>query len=99
MELSFKYILQASRVLDEQIYTEKDLKDIFLFLIDIDNYELNEYILNRTVVTYEHDLEVYMLILEKVLKIYENQENYEYCHILKMKLDECNEIINNNKKQ
>lgn len=97
MVTSFKFLLQASRVLTDQNYVDQDLDLIYEFLLSVDNAELNEYFITTTIFSYKNDLDLYIESVNKVREIFEEKEQYEKCHELKKKLDESNEIINLNK--
>lgn len=97
MEVSFKFLLQSSRILSDKIYQDRDLIMIHNFLLSIDNKELNEYLNNKTIFSYKNDLELYIEVAKNLLVIFEEDEKYELCQDLKIKIDECNLIINNKK--
>lgn len=97
MDISFKFLLQSSRVLSDNIYDQRDLNSIYDFVISIDNKELNDYLKTKTIFSYKNDLELYIEVSKRLLEIYEEKEMYEYCHEIKKKLDECNELIKVNK--
>lgn len=97
MEISFKYLLQMSRLLTDKIYNDNDLIKMYNFILSIDNSELNEYLLTKTLFSYENDLELYLEVLKNILKIFEETENYELCIEIKKKIDDCQIIINKNK--
>jgi Na+/phosphate symporter len=97
MVTSFKFLLQASRVLSDQNYIDQDLELIYEFLTTVDNNELNEYYNSATIFSYRNDLELYVESVNKILNIFEDKEKYEKCYELKKKLDESREIIKNNK--
>lgn len=97
MELSFKFLLQSSRVLSDNVYDDRDLASIYDFLLSIDNKELNEYFKTKTLFSYTNDLELFLEVSKNVLKIYEEKEKYEECIDIKKKMDECNLIIKSNK--
>jgi len=44
---------------------------------------------------FENDLILYVEIINALIYIFEESEEYEKCHVLKLKKDECNKIINN----
>ena len=95
--MSFRFILQATRILNNGTYDDRELQMIYSYLVSIDNEILNDYYNTCTVLTYENDLELYLEIVEEAIKIYESSEEYEKCFMLKMKKDESIEIINKNK--
>jgi hypothetical protein len=96
MDISFNFLIQATRVLYSNKYDEDELIMIYDYLIGIDNDNLNDFRHQCTILTYSNDLELFMEILTSLIKIFEEKEEYEKCEILKNKLDEC-EIIFKNK--
>ena len=97
MEMSFNFLIQATRILHVNNYDDKELKLIYEYLISLDNDILNDYFNNCSIVGFINDLELYMEIVETLIKIYEELEEYEKCFVLKIKRDECIKIINKNK--
>lgn len=97
MVTSFKFLIQASRILTDRTYVDQDLDLIYEFLITIDNAELNEYFNTTTIFSYKNDLDLYVESVNKTLVLFEDKEQYERCYELKKKLDESEKIINNNK--
>ena len=96
MSISFNFILQATRVLHVGNYDEDELEMIYNFLTSLDNEILNDYFNTCTILSYSNDLELYVEIVDVLIGIYEEREEYERCSILKSKKDES-EIIMKNK--
>lgn len=97
MEITFVYVLRASKILTEESYTITDLLDIYNFSVTIDNNQLNGYFKSKTIYSYQNDLLLFIDVLKKLILIFEEKEEYEMCHELKLKLIECEEIITKNK--
>lgn len=97
MVTSFKFLLQASRILSDQTFVDQDLDLIYEFLISVDNLELNEYYITTTIFSYKNDLELYTESVKTVLNLFEEKEKYEECFELKKKLDESKTIIQKHK--
>jgi hypothetical protein len=75
------------------LYDEEELRLIYGYVIHIDNEILNEYYNTCTIFTYENDLELYLEIVDALIKIFEEREEYEKCEILKKIKVESNKII------
>jgi hypothetical protein len=88
--MSVNFILQAIRVLHLGTYTDSEIQMIYDFLKSLDNETLNLYHITNTVVSYDNDLELYIEIIDTLIKIFENQEAYEKCAVL---LDKKNEAL------
>ena len=97
MSISFNFILQATRILHVGNYDDDDLQMVYDYLISLDNEILNEYLDNCTIFSYNNDLELYIEIVEVLVKIFEDKEEYEKCAILMGKIKQSESIIKNKK--
>jgi hypothetical protein len=93
MEKSFSFLLQATRVLHIGNYDDVELKMIYGYVTSLDNEILNGYYNTCTLLTYYNDLELYVEIVEALILIYEENEEYEKCVILKNKKEEAIKIM------
>ena len=96
MSMTVNFLLQATRVLHVGNYDEDELKMIYDFMTTVDNEVLNEYNCTCTILSYNNDLELYIEILDVMLTIFEEREEYEKCDILKSKKEESINITQNN---
>ena len=94
MDMSVNFLLQATRVLHVDNYDNDDLTMIYNFMINIDNDILNDYNNTCTILSYDNDLELYVEIIDSLIQIFEDREEYEKCELLLFKRDESLEIIN-----
>jgi hypothetical protein len=94
MDASFNFLLQASRVLYVGGYDEKELTMIYDFIVSIDKIVLDDYFNTCTILTYQNDLELYIEILDSLIKVLEEREEYEKCNFLMKKKNESIEIMN-----
>jgi hypothetical protein len=94
MDMSVNFLLQATRVLHVDNYDEDDLTMIYNFMVNIDNDILNDYNNTCTILSYDNDLELYVEIIDSLIQIFENREEYEKCELLLFKRDESLEIMN-----
>ena len=92
--MSVNFLLQATRVLHVDNYDDDDLTMIYNFMINIDNDILNDYNNTCTILSYDNDLELYVEIIDSLIQIFEEREEYEKCELLLFKRDESLEIIN-----
>lgn len=97
LNMSFNFLIQATRVLHKGNYDENELEMVYNFMTSIDNEILNDYNNTCTILSYDSDLELYVEILDVLIKIYEEREEYEKCEILMNKKEESL-IITENKK-
>ena len=68
---------------------------IFNFMTAIDNEILNDYNNTCTIISYDNDLQLYIEILDELISIFEEREEYEKCEILKIKKEESLIIMEN----
>jgi hypothetical protein len=94
MDMSVNFLLQATRVLHVDNYDDDDLTMIYNFMINIDNDILNDYNNTCTILSYDNDLELYVEIIDSLIQIFEDREEYEKCELLLFKRDESLEIMN-----
>jgi hypothetical protein len=94
MDMSVNFLLQATRVLHVDNYDDEDLTMIYNFMINIDNDILNDYNNTCTILSYDNDLELYIEIIDSLIQIFEDREEYEKCELLVFKRDESLEIMN-----
>jgi hypothetical protein len=93
--MNLTFLLQCTRVLNEGNYDEDELIMIFNFMTAIDNEILNDYNSTCTILSYDNDLQLFIEILDALLVIFEEREEYEKCEILKFKKDDSMEIMEN----
>lgn len=87
--MNLYFIMQVIRLFQSENYTEDELRMAYDYLLTIDKEVLFMYIDKI------EDIEVYIIALNFVLKIYEKREEYEKCFSIKTKIDLAREIINN----
>ena len=92
---TFNFLLQATPVLQVGNYDEDELRMVYDFIISLDYDILNEYLSGCTILSYDNDLELYIEIIDSLILIFEEREEYEKCQILKNKKDEAIEIMQN----
>jgi hypothetical protein len=93
--MNLNFLLQATRVLNVNNYDEDELIMIFNFMTAIDNEILNDYNNTCTIISYDSDLQLYVEILDELINIFEEREEYEKCEILKIKKEESLIIMEN----
>ena len=91
--IDMKFLLQATRVLGGNDFTEDELIMISSFMMAVDDEIMNDYKNTCTILSYDNDLELYIEIIDVLIKIYEEREEYEICEELKHKKDESLIII------
>jgi hypothetical protein len=95
MDMTSNFLLQAMRVLHVGNYDEDELVMVTNFMVAVDNEILNDYNNTCTILTYDNDLELYVEILDALISIFEEREEYEICSVLKEKKEDAEIIIEN----
>ena len=95
IDMSFNFLLQATRILHVGNYDEDELIMIYNYLIALDNEILNDYYNTGKILSYDNDLILYMEILDTAIEIFEEREEYEKCQLLKNKKEESINITKN----
>ena len=93
--MSFNFLIQATRVLDNENLKEDELDMVYVYVISLDNDILNDYNNTCTILSYDNDLELYVEIIDALIKIYEEKEEYEKCNLLIGKKGDAKSIIEN----
>jgi hypothetical protein len=97
MDMSINFLLQATRVLSFGNYDDVELSMTYNYLTALDNEILNNYFCTCTILAYNNDLELYIEIVETLIIVFEEREEYEKCAKLIRKKEESINIINQNK--
>ena len=93
--MNLNFLLQATRVLSVNNYDEDELIMVTNFMVAVDNEILNDYNNTCTILSYDNDLQLYIEILDSLILIFEEREEYEICVTLKNKKEESIKIIEN----
>ena len=93
MSMSINFLLQSTRVLHNDNYDEDELEMVTNFMVAVDNEILNEYNNTCTIISYDNDLQLYIEIVDELIRIFEEREDYEKCEMLKHKKDDSIEIM------
>jgi len=97
--MSINFILQSIRLLHIGEYTNGDIETIYNFVINLDNKDLISYFTTNNVLSYNNDLELYIEILDSLIKIFESDEKYEECSDLMSQKHKALLIIKEKNKQ
>jgi hypothetical protein len=97
--MDFNFLIQATRVLNNNDYDEKELELVYDFIIMVDNELINYYYCNNSILSYQNDLEIYIEIVDTLINIFEQREEYEKCELLIYKKEFSLSIIKEKNKQ
>ena len=89
MNMSISFLLQATRVLHVGNYDDDEVRMIYDYIRTVDNEMISEYINNKTILSYNNDLELLIEIIDRMIQILEETEEYEKCLVLKNKKERC----------
>jgi hypothetical protein len=89
MNITVNFLLQATRILHVGNYNDDDLEMVYNFMVNVDNEILIHYLNSKSVLAYESDLELYIELIDVLVSIYENNEEYENCKKLLDKKEEA----------
>ena len=93
--MSINFLLQATRIIHIGNYDDTEIRMIYDFLRNLDYCSLNDYFSTYSVLNYNNDLELYVEVVDRMIKILEAEEEYEKCQVLFDKKEESLDIINN----
>ena len=91
--MSINFLLQATRIIHLGNHDDTELQMIYDYIRKLDNETLIGYINTCTVLSYNNDLEFYFEIVDGMISIFEEKEEYEKCKILLNKKQKTLEII------
>jgi len=91
--MSINFLLQAIRILHIGNYDDTEIRMIYDYLRNLDNVVLNAYFNTNSVLQYGNDLELYIEVIDKTIKVLEDKEEYEKCQILLNKKEESLDIM------
>lgn len=94
INMSVSFLLQATRILHIGNYDENDVRMIYDFIKSVDNELIFEYYSTSTILSYDNDLELLIEIIDRLIEVLEETEEYEKCLVLKNKKEECLKIKN-----
>jgi hypothetical protein len=83
--------MMSKKMLNSTELENPELDEIYDFVLTIDNYTLTKYINEQTLTIYNNDFEIYLYMLNKLITIYEDTQQYEKCMLL---LRKKNKVIN-----
>ena len=89
MNITVNFLLQATRILHVGNYNDDDLEMVYNFMVNVDNEILIHYLNSKSVLAYESDLELYIELIDVLVSIYEDNEEYENCNKLLDKKEEA----------
>ena len=91
--MSINFLLQATRIIHIGNYDDTETRMIYDYLRNLDNDTLNTYFITNSVLNYNNDLEFYIEVINKMIGILEEEEEYEKCQVLLKKKEESLDIM------
>lgn len=83
--MTVNFLLQATRILTKGDYDDNELVMITNFVNSVDNEILSDYNNTCTVLSYDNDLQLFVEVINSLIRICEEREDYEVCELLKQK--------------
>ena len=80
--MSVNFLLQVTRILHVGNYDDTEVRMMYDYLRNLDNMALNDYYSSNAVIQYETDLDYCIEIIDGVIGILEEKEEYEKCQVL-----------------
>lgn len=94
ISMSVSFLLQATRILHVGNYDDDEVHMIYNFIKEVDNDMIFEYYSTSTILSYDSDLDLLIEIIDRLMSILEEDEEYEKCLVLKNKKEDCLKIKN-----
>lgn len=91
---NISFLQQSAKVLHIGVYDENELEMICHFTSALDKSDLIEYLNNTTISLHNNGLELYIEVIDLLIEIFVEKEQYEKCIRLKIKKDESIKLIN-----
>lgn len=92
--MSINFLLQAVRIIHVGNYDDTEIRMIYDYLRNLDNVVLIDYFSSHSVLQYGNDLEFCIEVIDKMIEVFENKEEYEKCQVLLNKKEESLDIMN-----
>lgn len=92
-EMSINFLLQAIRIIHIGNYDDTETRMIYDYLRNLDNATLIDYFNSSSVLSYNNDLELCVEVIDKMIKIFEAEEEYEKCQALFEKKEDSVKIM------
>jgi hypothetical protein len=91
--MSINFLLQAIRIIHLGNYDDTEIRMIYDYLRNLDNVTLIAYFNTYSVIQYNNDLVFCVEVIDKMIKVLEEKEEYEKCQILLNKKEESLDIM------
>lgn len=95
--MSFDYLMQAVKSLYDNNPSEYELNVAYEYILISSEETLSTYKERCSILSFNNDLELFIELTKKLIKIYEDMEEFERCSRLKKKMELSKEILNNSK--
>jgi hypothetical protein len=92
INMAFNFLLQATKVLHSNQFDENELDIIYEYMCCVSDETLNEYKKNITILSYNNDLELYTDIVNKLISVFSEREEYEKCARLVKKINQVKSL-------
>ena len=90
------FLVEINKNINCGNYNLNTLEMYFDYIKTFDNEKMVNYSYSYSTSEYNNDLNIYVEVIDSLIKIFEDNEEYEKCEILKDKKNESLNIINCN---
>lgn len=82
--MSYDFLMQAIKILHTKVDDKSDLDFVYDYIVQTSDKTILDYKKKITIISYDNDVELFIEIINKLIKIYEseNHEEYEKCNVL-----------------
>jgi len=96
-KVNYDFLLQAVKIIHTNKNDKSELDIVYQFILQLSEETLKFYITNCTILTYKNDLELFLELIDNLIKIYESDEyqEYEKCYMLLKKKEYTLNFIEN----
>lgn len=89
IDMSLSFLLQATRVLHVGNYDDDEVRMIYDYVRTVDNEMIFTYLNTNAILGYDNDLGLLIEVIDRLIEILEESEEYEKCLVLKNKKEQC----------
>jgi len=92
--MNYDFLMQAIKILHTEIEDKSDLYFIYDYVTQTSDETIIQYKKNITIISYNNDVELFIEIINELIKLFENDEDFERCAILLKKKKRVIELTN-----
>jgi len=96
-KVNYDFLLQAVKIIHTNADDKSELEIAYQFILQLTEETLQFYTTNCTILSYNNDLELFLELIDNLIKIYEGEDyqEYEKCYMLLKKKEYTLNFIKN----